>query len=491
MEFLKTYTPVLMVLVLLSFLRFCRVLDVPIFLDEATYLSFADSIRNNPHNLFVSFPAAVLPVLPWFLALSYFIFGNAFNIFNVARILLTTTDIISAFFVFLIGRELVDKRFGFLSLILYMLIPLNFFHGRLIMLEPLMEMLFLIGLYFLIKIYKKIYDKKYSIKLILTSALFLSLSFLTKPLALVSFGSLLFLPPFFILKRKVSVLMAMIKMIPAFFVFLFFTLLILPFAIVIFPGFENYHAIGGNNDVVFNFKQNLWRSYWWIKAYFPIPILFAIFFSSILGLFKKDVLVVWFSLWALSVILIDSLVGTKFFPRHLFPVAAPASFLLAYLVYEIMALRRWMGFLALGFVLIPLLQKDLLILSDAKNSGLALEDKQQFYEDWTSGVGLAEIGSFLNSVSRREKITLFVENDTLLTWALPNIYLEENVIVYPLPNHFPSSLNNFLENNSNTNINFILLNKTADAPEDWPVFLILSQDKGPHRKINLYKYHQK
>lgn len=453
-----------LVIFLLIAVRFVNINQLPVFLDEATYLQFAQQIKNSPSNLLVSFPAAVLPVMVWSLSVLYKLFEPVANMLTVGRLLLASCDVMAAYVVFLIGKELLNKKYAYISLIIYLLLPLNLFHSRIILLEPMTNFFLLLALYFFIKFQGTL------VKQILLVSFSLALSYLTKPLAIVSLGSIIFFP-----------LNNHRKIISILLILIIFAILVLPFSLMIYSRFSDYHVNLNSNAayLLTHFKLNLWRAYWWMKAYLTLPIIFSVLITLVLGSIKKSRLIIWLGLWFFSILIIESFVGTNFFPRHLYPIAAPVSLIVGFFIFAVSEKSNKFAAIAGSLLMIACLKNDLLILYNPQFAPLALEDKQQFYEDWPSGVGLKEIGAYISQASTVNKLNIFIEDDSLLSWALPNLYLHQNVnlirLKYPL-------ISNSIDKNS-----YIILNRSQEAPEEWQFTKVFSYPKGPHRYINIYK----
>lgn len=92
------------------------------------------------------------------------------------RILSITSSLITAFFLYLIGKSLYDKWFGVYASAIFSYIPFNIYFSRVILPEPMAVMLGVVGLYFFI-LYSKSRTNRY---LLIFSVLF-ALGLLVKP----------------------------------------------------------------------------------------------------------------------------------------------------------------------------------------------------------------------------------------------------------------------------------------------------------------------
>ena len=52
-------------IIILTLIKFFNILQVPIFLDEALYLSQAEKVTEDIHNLFIAFQGTQFPIMTW------------------------------------------------------------------------------------------------------------------------------------------------------------------------------------------------------------------------------------------------------------------------------------------------------------------------------------------------------------------------------------------------------------------------------------------
>ena len=126
-------------------------------------------------------------------------------------------------------------------------------------------------------------------------------------------------------------------------------------------------------------------------------------------------------------------------------------------------------------------------MNSPKQSAIAHEDKLQFFDDWTSGVGSNEINIEIEKYLRsNNNLTVYVESEnsyfiTLQRRNNPNFEIEiAHWLNEPL-NEIPT---NILEQENET---WFVRNRHPDIPEDWPVTLITKVQKSPSRYVYLYR----
>jgi len=475
-----------------SFLHFINLNNVPIFADEAIFLYQADKIAENPKNLLISLEEAQYPVMTWVLAAVH-LATPKFNPLLTGRLLSVFADLLSAFLIFLIGRRIGGKLLGLLSMAFYLSFPLNFFHSRLVLLESLTNFFALLTIYFvLLAVENKKNKLKYSLG-IFTSFL---LAFFTKPLAVVSLFPSLFIPVMFSFKegflkinfRKLadSFRNTLIGILPA--------MILIVMVFILVP--DQVLSLHTNQptrsfSLMFpEFKLNLWKSLFWARAYITDPILLLTTICALWFLLRKNWKIIWLSLWVLSIVVIESYFSRFFFPRHIFFLAAPVALLTAFGLENLGKYKKNLVIPLTGLLLFLPLYKDINLILNPKTV-LVGEEIQAFYEDWPSGVGLLEIARNLKSLSKDKIIEVDVENEPLVTWALPNLFDIGKAKIYPRDELLLANRESFytrLENRPSKNDIYLVLNHYPFLPSNWKFQLIYSYPKGPNRSINLYKF---
>ncbi len=263
--------------------------------------------------------------------------------------------------------------------------------------------------------------------------------------------------------------------------------MIIPFAFFSSEHFFNDYYLRNIPVLWANLKMNLFRSFLWLKIYYTLPILLIILLGSIKGILNKELKIIWALSWAFAIIILDSFVGGKlFYPRHLFPLAVPLSFIIAYACFEAFPTKRAFPVLIVFIVIIVSWRNNLNLITHPQLSTLAPEDKLQFFEDWSSGVGLKEISNDLKKLSENQQIYLYVGDEALLTWALPNIYGVGNTKIDIIKNYVGGETEVDLSRLDRGENYYLLLNKEPYPPRNFPVQLISSYAKGPNRTIDLY-----
>lgn len=461
-------------------LRFLNLGKIPIFGDESVHLYLADKITQNPSSLFEPIKFGVFPIAIWTQAFFQFIFGIFLNPLLIGRSVTVTADLLSAYLLYKISQKFLNKSSALVTSITYLLLPLNFLESRLALLESLTNLFLMLALYFIVKLTLS-KSQKEKLKIFIFVSGSLVLSFFTKPLALSAFPAVAFFPVFQNKTNLKKSLFSSFSILPT------ISLVILFFYLPSSSNFSRY-VVGGQSlpQLLSHFRLNLWRTFWWSTTYLTTPVILATTLSCLSFFFKKDMKTLWLIFYLFSVALIECFFGLNFYPRHLYLLAAPVSLLVGYAFSQIYLFRKRLSVLLLLAVLLLPFTLDLQIITSPETAPLALEDKLQLFEDWSSGVGDDKVADRINQLSQTQKITLYVENESSQTWVFQKLYHLNNTQIIPSNNLL---LGQFIEPqllSQGEGQKYYLLNKTQTKSDNWPGKLIFSVNKGPSRTMNLY-----
>lgn len=462
--------------------RFLTLLSIPLFWDEALYLNLADEIVTRHGSLLNSLSVSEFPITIWILSL-FRVLMPSVNPLLLGRALMTFFDVFTAIVILRIGKAVKDERAGLVSSVVYLSLPLTLFHGRVVMMESLLTLFVALAIFFGLVHILSAGTAKYGN--LFAMATCMVLSFFTKPLSVVSFTPLFLIPAFFWMKkdkgpglnkRVFSFLAATLTAC------LIIALIFLPF-MRIFSVYLNQGDISGS--LLQNFKSNLHKIAWWSEAYLTLPIIVITGAGCLLGWLRNIPFLKWLSLWILSVIVLDSLFAARMFPRHIFPLALPVALIAGFIVSRIFS-RSLLFMMGILIVLYAPLKKDVAILFFPETSVLALEDRQTFYEDWTSGVGIPEVGQFLRD---HGYFIAFAGRDPLIQWALQYNYGVKNGKFLKIDDRLDENeiKSEAKKNNCSVNTCYLILNKYRDAPFLVDLKKVFSNQRFPGSLIEIYK----
>lgn len=477
----------MILLVILIILRFINLDKIPIFIDEQAHLRMGEVSLNGFGNLFFPVSSRIFPVVPWILGISQILFGNVVNYLVLGRAFMVIADILSSLFVYMIGKEIFDRKYGILAAIVYLSLPLNFFHSRLVLLEPITFMFFIGALYFFIKNRSGNYGKLPLAQSGLIGS-FLALSFLSKPTALVLFTvfPIIFIT-FWVNTKTKSIAQIAKDLLPLLLIVCVGLVVAILVTFSVWSKFSDLLVWNNPASILPIFKKNLWLTWWWLKAYTTMPIIILVLLSIFFSLLFKIWRMSWVFIWLVAMMLLNALLAIFFFPRHLYFLAFPISLLTAFILYEFSKRSSQFIWMPLMFFFLVIAWRiDFQIVTNPQNAPIALEDKQQFFEDWTSGVGLDKVASQLKKISSEKEIFVYVETDGGFGWALAHLYDIGNttIIESKMLNDRESML--YLPKKENI---YVILNREPDPPQSWPLGLIEAYPKRTERRyIKIYKY---
>lgn len=251
-----------------------------------------------------------------------------------------------------------------------------------------------------------------------------------------------------------------------------------------------------------NFKTNLLRAKLWLISYVTLPILFL----ALLGLIKESVdsvkkrslsQILIIGLWSLSVLIFEAKVAVIFYPRYLYPMllgvvllATSAAWMLYTLVsgFKKTLLRLTVLFVSPIIILYPSVKFDYTLMNSPLRAPLALEDRLQFFEDWTSGVGSSEFYKEINKFlhNNNDRLTVYVEgeNPYYVTLNRGKMQNYEIKIASWLNEPLTEVPQEVFEEKAEV---WFVRNRHPDIPDDWPVSLITQVQKSPSRSVYLYR----
>lgn len=269
-----------------------------------------------------------------------------------------------------------------------------------------------------------------------------------------------------------------------------------------------YLAVGSNYSVVetilgktaapisafANFKNNLLRSKLWLIDYLTWPMIWLSVLGGLAAVVetikqKKITPILIVAGWALGIFLFINKTAVIFYPRYLYSILLGVVLLAAYGWEKI----RSHGFnkIALsGFfilILLPGIISGWKIIATPKKAEIPREDRFQFFEDWTSGVGSKELADIVLKIAGEDKIDVYFEEENSYFITLKNDPRLKKInvkIVQWLADPLTEIPKEVLADGRTA---VFVRNRYPDIPAGWPVELVWSYPKTNHRSVYLYK----
>lgn len=469
----------------------------PLFVDEAFYVKFCDQFSGKPADFLFSLKYNTQPLFIW---LSLIFFKTFKEPILATRLVSVFTGFLNLVTLFFLVKRFFPQVNKFFPLFFYLFLPFNLLYDRLALLESLT----LWAISFSVFLSLRLIEKPNFLNSLLLSFAFL-LTGLTKQIAL--FGiilSFVLAGDYFFTSKKKS----QERRLAFFFslsgllglsVFMAISLLSLgSFSnlwrhFISIPG-EHFMA-GEQRSLGMIFKTsklNFFKLVLWLRAYLKTPIFIFTFLSLIWGLVnvKKRV---WRRLliWIAVVVLFEVPLTTIFYPRHLLPITIPIIILNSLMLTRVAKKSRIKTIFLVLLLFFPCLQFGHQLLTEPEKASFALEDRFQYFEDWTSGKGYDEVARFLQNKADDKKLVVYTEpyNLSLVSLKFHSSLKEKEIVFFqeewlrdPIKVK-PAQLFKIKEGEEK----YIIRNRNPGLPKDWPVELVKEIPKSSFRKIEIYQ----
>lgn len=413
-------------IVLYFLLHLFHLTALPVFADESIYIRWSQLIIDDAGRYFF-YPMndGKTPLLMWLMVPALHFFTD--QLF-AGRIVSVLAGGISVSFIFLILNKLKENKAAFLAMFLAIINPFIFFHNRLAITDALLLTNLIIAYYFTL-----ILVKSKSLWAILGLALFFFLAIMSKTPALL-FMPVFYLAIFFEEKTNLKLLFEKIWKIS-----LGLLLAGLTFAsFKIVPLFSQLFAVGGN------FLQS--REVLFSNAIGPIIVKNTCFFMDQLITYlgpvililslpafaqtrrKQTVLFLSGVLFILPLILFGKVV----YPRYILP---SFFFFLSSAAISLHNLRekKIIQYLALVLIILPYAWFIRNAYFNVDQLQLSKTDRIQYLEEWSSGHGIKEATTMIQTLAKNKKVAVATEGyfGTLPDGILLNLHNQnvENIYV--------------------------------------------------------------
>ena len=406
-------------------LHLFRLTALPVFADEAIYIRWSQLIIDDfDRYLFYPMNDGKTPLLMW---LSVPLLRLIDNQLLAARLVSVLLGAVSVSFIFLLLREFKQKQAAWWGMFLTIIAPFTFFYHRLALTDSLLLCNLIVAYYFTVK---TVQGKNWLT--IFGLALFFFLAVMSKTPAL------LFIPVFYFtifLTPKLTwrVLLRQFLLIS----FGLGLALLTFYSFRVIPLFTQLFAVGGNflQDRETILSAAIWPVVWRNGNFFleqlmiylgPIILILA------LPLFTKTrrlQLILFLS--AILFLLPLILMGKIIYPRYILP----SSFLLlssAAISLTHLRFHKFWRALLLALILWPSLMFIQTSYFKVDQLPLSTADREQFFEEWSSGQGIKEASDLIIELARNQKVAVATEGyfGTLPDGILLNLHNKDVSNIY-------------------------------------------------------------
>ncbi len=166
-----------------------------------------------------------------------------------------------------------------------------------------------------------------------------------------------------------------------------------------------------------DFKSNFLRAKLWLEDYLTWPVILMSIFGGAAALAevlrrKKITPLLAIAIWTLGVFLFVNKTAVIFYPRYLYPIVLGVVLLAAKGWFEC---GRRLGIIEWGLVglliLVPGTVISGRIILTPEAAKIPREDRFQFFEDWTSGVGSKELADEIVKISAKKETEVYLEEE--------------------------------------------------------------------------------
>lgn len=400
-----------LLVVLYGFSRLVALTNIPIFTDEAIYLRWAQIARDDANWRFISLTDGKQPLFVWLTMLAMKIISDPMI---AGRMVSVLSGFLTAIGLFFLSREIFTKKWiGIIAAGLYVIYPFALIYDRLALYDSLVGTFAVWSLYGTVRLVRYLnLDVALLLGLVTGSALLNKTSgFFT--LYLLPFALLIFdwkkknlrerVVRFILLGGVVTLvsygMYSILRLSP------FFYIIEEKNAVFVYP-FKDWIQ----HPFVY-FWQNLRALFDWLVIYMGLPFILlaggSLFLKKIF-IKEKILLILWFGLPFIAL----ALFGKTLYPRYIFFMTLSLLPLIAYSIYILYERLKEKLFLRLCFLILAIfypLVSSIFILTDFKNAPIPLADKSQYLTGWPSGVGIPETINFFQEKAKKGEIFIGTE----------------------------------------------------------------------------------
>ena len=437
----------LAVVLLFLISRFVHLTVIPIFNDEAIYISWAKIINQDLHDIWI--PIKIDNSKPFFLWLIA-IFLNFFeNPLWAARFVSVLAGFFSLIGIYFIGQKLHSKWVGFLSALFYTVCPYYLFYDRMAHKDSLLNCLFIWLIFLTLEILK--INEKHRGRYYFAMGFTIGLSLLTKGTAIL-FVMLPLILIFIIFRKNALALWKplMLTYLLGFLIgslpygFLFLTSSDFSVNNIFIPA-QNSLGQASIIDILYRIPENLYHgagrtiSYFTTYLTIPVTLLAAAFFIFQFKFTKNKTNVVLIFYFLIPYFFLLGVAGQGFSRHYLFcgtPIILWAALALYngidYINKLIPEKSIYLTTPLLIIVLYPAIVFDDKLLTKPEEVSFVGRDYAQYISNEFSGYGIPEALNYFKKVSTNKKIAVF----TTSNWGNPadsmHIYLSDypNITIY-------------------------------------------------------------
>ena len=242
-----------------------------------------------------------------------------------------------------------------------------------------------------------------------------------------------------------------------------------------------------------DFKSNFLRSKLWLGDYLTWPVILMSIFGGAAALIeafrqKKITPLLAITAWTLGIFLFVTKTAVIFYPRYLYPIVLGVVLLAAKGWFEFGKRLGIIGWILVGLlILVPGTAISGRIILTPESANIPREDRFQFFEDWTGGVGSKGLADEIAKINSERQINVYLEEENSYFITLKSDSRLKNVIVETAGWLVDPLTEVPKEVLSDGKTSMFVRNRHPDIPQDWPVELVLEVPKTDSRSVYLYR----
>jgi len=473
-------------------LRLYNLKFLPIFVDEAIYVRWAQQGLYDPSLRLISLVDGKQPLYIWLVSI---LTNYIYNPLIAGRFVSIIAGFATLIGLFLLSKELFKSRWvGIISVLLYVLYPFALLLNRMAIYESLIGMFTIWSLYVAILLVRYV-----NVGMSLILGLFLGGGLLTKSSGFINIYLLPTVLLLFNFKEK-----NFQKLFKWFFLALLAIILSLLYYSVLL--LSNKYYMISEKDAIFTYHLrelipyhafdkwvgNILQLIHWTFIYLTYPASLLLF-SYVGKSYRKEklLLLLWFIIPIIGIALFNRILNT----RYIFPMTLLLLPIIAINLKELyFFMKNKLGYslivaLSIGFLAFF----DYKVLTDMSHAPIPQKDIQQYVNSFSSGQGLKEIIAYLQEQAKKEQIMIASEG---IYGSLPTtvveIYFVHNTQVEryafdPRPKRLPQEL----YRKAQIKPVYIIFNQTQSI-YNWPLELVMKFKRGSgDLNLSLYKVHSR
>lgn len=502
----------MIVIILLGFfLRIYNLTILPIFVDEAIYVRWAQVMSSEATLRFLPLSDGKQPLFMWVLM---FLIDSFSNPLFIGRLVSVASSLGTMFGIFVFSYLLFkNKLVSAVSVFLYSISPFSVFFDRMALVDSMLSMF---GVWTAVFGFLTVKYKRLDYALI--TGFFLGFASLTKSPAI--FFAIL-IPGFWLLVSWPKVWKERIKIFGK-----LATLLVVTYVLAYtMYGIQrlgpNFHLLSSRTGDYVLPISHLWTNFKdplipylkdvgvWFWAMGPSMLLPLTLLGMYVGFKKyfKETLIL--SAWFFAPVLIQAEFARVFTARYIF-FTLPYFFILSAMVF--LSKKKMLKKTAVLFVVISIFQAikfDHLLLTKPENANLTRGERSGYLEEWTAGQGIYEVSEFIKKEHAKEPDIQIVVGTEGYFGTLPDglqIYLNSvpNIVVIGVGVIIEDTPKSLIESVKAGNKTYLVVNKSrfkgnADKQgfeliESFPKALRLTDSKqyaqhGPREELFFFELH--